>query len=251
MIRGISSRHDCRGSSISALIRSAPGESGVLSHFFLLVLLCRQFDEVVDIIGFFKNGAFLKNHVISIRYLLCDSVVLDDRSLRRRCVPHRRCVLIVELAPAILCRATVRMVSQEVLRIAPRTRIQPFLDCAMHNGRQRWVRFGRCANVGRTAVVPEKADDLVQRPSRQPRAKNGLMHCAKERLTRAPIGAASRTARRAGASIYSSSTARVEWGARLHCNSSLTFGELRQLSIGLFLLLRLSCRSRWSSRRSS
>jgi Pirin C-terminal cupin domain len=45
---------------------------------FRLVLLCRQFDEVIDIVGFFENGAFLKNHVISIRYLLCDSVVLEE-----------------------------------------------------------------------------------------------------------------------------------------------------------------------------
>src|SRR5215468_11360297 len=42
----------------------------------LLILLCQQFDEVVDTIGFFKNGCFLKNHIISTRYLLCDSVVL-------------------------------------------------------------------------------------------------------------------------------------------------------------------------------
>jgi hypothetical protein len=47
-----------------------------------LVLLCRQFDEVIDIVGFFENGAFLKNHVISIRYLLCDSVVLGGRAVR-------------------------------------------------------------------------------------------------------------------------------------------------------------------------
>jgi hypothetical protein len=45
-----------------------------------LVLLCRQFDEVIDIVGFFENGAFLKNHVISIRYLLCDSVVPEARA---------------------------------------------------------------------------------------------------------------------------------------------------------------------------
>jgi hypothetical protein len=42
----------------------------------IIILLCRQFDEVIDIVGFFENGAFLKNHVISIRYLLCDSVVI-------------------------------------------------------------------------------------------------------------------------------------------------------------------------------
>jgi putative tryptophan/tyrosine transport system substrate-binding protein len=46
-----------------------------------LVLLCRQFDEVIDIVGFFENGAFLKNHVISIRYLLCDSVVLEEPTI--------------------------------------------------------------------------------------------------------------------------------------------------------------------------
>jgi hypothetical protein len=54
--------------------RSGPGYSVPVRHH--LILLCRLFDEVVDIIGFFKNGEFLKNHVISIRYLLCDSVVL-------------------------------------------------------------------------------------------------------------------------------------------------------------------------------
>jgi hypothetical protein len=32
------------------------------------------------------------------------------------------------------------------------------------------VRFRRCGDVGRTAVAPQKADDLLQRPSRQPRA---------------------------------------------------------------------------------
>jgi hypothetical protein len=38
--------------------------------------LCQWFDVVVEIIEFFKNDLFLKNHVISIRYLLYDSVVL-------------------------------------------------------------------------------------------------------------------------------------------------------------------------------
>src|SRR5215471_5133503 len=52
---------------VSALIPAAAGH---------LILLCQQFDEVVDTIGFFKNGCFLKNHIISTRYLLCDSVVL-------------------------------------------------------------------------------------------------------------------------------------------------------------------------------
>jgi hypothetical protein len=34
----------------------------------LLILLRQWFDEVVEIIGFFKNDSFLENHVISIRY---------------------------------------------------------------------------------------------------------------------------------------------------------------------------------------
>jgi hypothetical protein len=33
-----------------------------------LVLLRQWFDEVVEIIGFFKNDSFLENHIISIRY---------------------------------------------------------------------------------------------------------------------------------------------------------------------------------------
>jgi hypothetical protein len=33
-----------------------------------LILLRQWFDEVVEIIGFFKNDSFLENHVISIRY---------------------------------------------------------------------------------------------------------------------------------------------------------------------------------------
>jgi hypothetical protein len=33
-----------------------------------------------------------------------------------------------------------------------------------------WARFGRYGYVGCTAGVPQKADDLLQRPSRQPRA---------------------------------------------------------------------------------
>jgi CHAT domain-containing protein len=34
------------------------------------------------------------------------------------------------------------------------------------------VRFGCCGCVGRTAGVPQKADDALQRASRRPRAKN-------------------------------------------------------------------------------
>jgi hypothetical protein len=64
-----------RGSYLSFLL------AVLFGSFFVtlwLILLCRQFDEVIDIVRFFENEAFLKNHVISIRYLLCDSVVLTE-----------------------------------------------------------------------------------------------------------------------------------------------------------------------------
>src|SRR5215467_11524440 len=63
--------------TFSKVVRTNSQDEVIACAVNLLVLLCQQFDEVVDTIGFFKNGCFLKNHIISTRYLLCDSVVLD------------------------------------------------------------------------------------------------------------------------------------------------------------------------------
>src|SRR5215467_1346932 len=64
--------------TFSKVVRTNSQDEVIACAVNLLVLLCQQFDEVVDTIGFFKNGCFLKNHIISTRYLLCDSVVLRD-----------------------------------------------------------------------------------------------------------------------------------------------------------------------------
>jgi len=80
----------------------------------MLILLCQQFDEVVDTIGFFKNGCFLKNHIISTRYLLCDSVVLIETTKAEGVAPGLVVLGVVMIVGAVFGRLCVSVERQSV-----------------------------------------------------------------------------------------------------------------------------------------